>query len=437
MNSPIPDIPFIERVPRKVPVPFPAQGTPMGIPAAVFFLTMLPNREPPPLAMPGSNLKRAVSYYADYGGCGFWRMVYPEMMLNGKQKAVVNGMTAMVLDPRFYNGVSAVKLQRQATPIQKAFVKFLKEGGNHLGFKILYEVDDVVFPEDIPMYNRCRDAFTDPEIASSIMDMMQMADEIVVVSKFMKEYYRRKTGNQKISCIPNYPPKMWFDRFYDEKKIQQRYHKYKKQPRIAYFGSGTHIDVINRTGQKDDFVDVVQYIMRTRKQFKWVFYGAYPIHCKPFIDVGEMEYYDWVDIFEFPNLMGTADVNAVYAPLVNNNFNASKSNIKFLESAAVGLPGVFQNLDPFVDSYYKFNNGEEFISQLETLLTDESTYMKTVRKGRQYAEKMWLDNENNHMKHWEALFTPYASPERKFLLETNPEQRQVSDQKETANKDEK
>lgn len=426
---PIPDISFVEKQPRRVPIPFIAQGTPMGIPVAVLFMTILPSREIPPLAMPGSNLKRAISYYADYGGCGFWRMVYPEMILNGKQKAVVNGMTAMVLDPRFYNGISAVKLQRQATPIQKAFVKFLKEGGGHMGFKILYEVDDVVFPEDIPIYNRCRDAFTDPEIAQSILEMMRMADEVVVASKFMKEYYRIKTGNQKISYIPNYPPKMWFDRFYDEKKAEKRYKKYKNQPRIGYFGSGTHIDVINRAGQKDDFHGVVQDIIKTRKKFKWVFYGAFPIACKPFIDVGEMEYHDWVDIFEFPYMVGTADLNAVYAPLEFNNFNRSKSNIKFLETAAVGLPGVFQNLEPYEESYFKFNNGEEFIAQLETLLGDEDLYMKTVRKGRQYAEKMWLDNENNHMKHWEALFTPYASPERKFLLETNPEQKPVLEQK--------
>ena len=32
------------------------------------------NVEPPPMAMPESNLKRAVNYLADYSGCGMWRL---------------------------------------------------------------------------------------------------------------------------------------------------------------------------------------------------------------------------------------------------------------------------------------------------------------------------------------------------------------------------
>ena len=30
------------------------------------------------IEMPEANLPRAVNYYADYGGCGFWRMIWPE-----------------------------------------------------------------------------------------------------------------------------------------------------------------------------------------------------------------------------------------------------------------------------------------------------------------------------------------------------------------------
>ena len=87
------------------------------IPELIVANKVRPHTAPPPMAIPGANLHRAIDYYADFGGCGFWRMVWPSLLLNGYQKAIINGLTTMVLDPRFYQGIKAVRLQRQATPI--------------------------------------------------------------------------------------------------------------------------------------------------------------------------------------------------------------------------------------------------------------------------------------------------------------------------------
>jgi hypothetical protein len=289
-------------------------GTPVGMPT-YSYVGYKPVRVPsaPPIEMPESNLPRALNYYADYGGCGFWRMIWPEYVLNGYQKACISGLTQMILDLRFYGSLKAVRMQRQATPTQNAFIKELHKIKSQTGNRLIYEIDDIVFKDDIPDYNRCKDAFTDDKIVQSIMEIMGMMDEITVTCKYMKEYYISKTGNKNVTVIPNYPPKFWLDRFYDRERIQKTYEQNKKRPRILYSGSGTHIDVLNRTGLNDDFKHVTDVIIKARKKFKFVWKGCYPLVMKPFIDNGDMEYIDWSPLLEYPQGLYDTNCNAVFA----------------------------------------------------------------------------------------------------------------------------
>jgi hypothetical protein len=138
-------------------------------------------------------------------------------------------------------------MQRQATDSQVLFVKELHKNKQNFGYKLIYEIDDIALRDDIPDYNRCKEAFMDDKIVKNIMEVMGMVDEITVTCKYMKEYYMEKTGNKNITIIPNYPPKFWIDRFYSKDRIEKNYDKNKKRPRILYAGSGTHIDVLNKT----------------------------------------------------------------------------------------------------------------------------------------------------------------------------------------------
>lgn len=403
-------------------IPFAPHGMPFGIPSTNK-ISRTVVKEPPPIAIPGSNLKRALNYYADYGGCGFWRMVWPENLLNAYQKAIINGLTTMVLDERFYAGLHAVRLQRQATPLQLRFVEFLKQHQQKHGFKIIYEVDDIIFREDIPDFNRCKEAFDSDEIFQSSKEMMSMADEMTVTCEFMKNYYRDKTGNKNITVIPNYPPKYWFSGLYDRDNIIKNFDINKSRPRIGYCGSGTHIDVINKTNQNDDFAHVVDFIISTRKKFKWVFMGCFPLRCKPFIDAGEMEYHDWKSMLDYPRGIKDLNISATIAPLQTNNFNRAKSNIKYLEAANLGIPCVCQDLETYkcAPDHLRFDKGNELIDKLTTLHTDIDTYIKSSDHVYRYAQTMYL---NDHLdEHLEMYFTPYGSKERKALLINNPEQK--------------
>jgi hypothetical protein len=406
-------------------IPNPPACLPPGVPTYTYAsLTPIRVPEPPKLDIPEANLPRAINYYADYGGCGFWRMIWPEFLMNAYNKACMSGLTQMILDLRFYGGIKAIRMQRQATPIQRDFIKELVKAKEHFNQRMIYEVDDIVFKDDIPDYNRCKDAFVDPTIVESILEIMKNMDEITVTCDYMKQYYQEKTGNKRITVIPNYAPKFWLDRFYDKKRVQDLYEKNKKRPRILYSGSGTHLDVLNRTGLKDDFHHVVEAIIKARKKFKFVFKGCFPMLVKPYIDNGEMEYIDWSPLHDYPQGLYDTNCNAVYAPLVDNVFNRSKSNIKIIESAALGMPGAFQDMCTYSMADYKFTNGNELIDQLEYITSDFDRYMKASGNARKFAEGLWMED---HLDEYNALyFTEWGSKERKEaspeLIRINPDQ---------------
>jgi O-antigen biosynthesis protein len=394
-------------------------GLPLGMPTGFCAAPIRGSISLPDPEIPGADLPRAVNYLADYGGCSFYRCMAPNSMLNLYNKAVVIESTTMVLDPRFYQNIKAVKIQRQATPQQREFIKYIKELSKQNNFKLIYEIDDIVFREDIPMYNRNRDAFLSDDIRNSIMDIMNMCDEITVTCDFFRDYLIEKTGNKAVTTVPNYLLKWWFDRYYNLNDLIKRYDKNKKKPIISIFASGTHVDVVNRTNQQDDFAAVVNTIIKTRKDYQWQFYGSHPLPLKPFIDSGEIKFTNWVQLPDFPAAMATSNSMLTFAALQDNNFNRAKSNIKLLEAGALGLPCVCPDMVTYKDALLKYKTGDEFIDQIKYALKDQTRYVDLCKKSRAYTDNFWLEDEPNIGKHYETYFTPYGSSERRWIQDVN------------------
>jgi glycosyltransferase involved in cell wall biosynthesis len=392
-------------------------GMPLGIPTQTYVNRLSrPNLPPsPPPEIPGQDLKRAINYLADYGGCGYYRCMAPNFLLNLYQKAVVIESTSMITDPRFYATVQTIKFQRQATPPQKDFIRNLKEMAKTTKHKLVYEIDDVIFAEDIPLYNKNRDAFTPKEIQNSIKEILTLMDEIVVTCDYFKDYIIEKSGNKNVTVVPNYLMKWWFDRYYNLGELIKRYEKNKKKPTIAIFASGTHVDIENRTNHKDDFEAVVNHIIKTRFDFDWHFYGSFPMALRPYIVEGKIKFTKWVPLPEFAESVGTSGAQLTFAALQDNNFNRCKSNIKLIEAGAAGIPCVCPDMVTYKDALLKYKTGDEFIDCIKHALKNQTIYADLCKKSRSYAEKFWLDTESNLMKHHEIYFTPFGSSERKYL----------------------
>ena len=122
------------------------------------------------------DLSRGINFYADYSGCGFWRMIWPEHLLNAYQKMIVHGSTVMCFDENWYTNTKTIRIQRQATESQLKFIQYLRGIADKVGFKLVYEIDDIIFSEDIPHYNKFRGAFTDPKIRETAQTIMAHCD---------------------------------------------------------------------------------------------------------------------------------------------------------------------------------------------------------------------------------------------------------------------
>ena len=344
---------------------------------------------------PETQLPRFLNYYADYSGCGHWRMIWPEQVMNAHSKAVVHGTTVMNVDPRYYTQTKAVRIQRQATPQQLEFVKFLRKLADANNFRLIYEIDDICFHEDIPDYNKYKTAFTDPKIRQSAQEMMEICDEITVTCPFMRDYYASKTNNKNVTVIPNFMPKFWLGGKSDINRTMESYEKNKRKPRILYAGSGAHFDVENRTKFRDDFEHVNDAIRRTVDKYQWVFLGAHPLPIRDLIQNGKIEFHPWKRLYEYGQGLYDLNVNMIVAPLQDSTFNRAKSDLKYIEACALGLPIACQDLCTYENAPIKFRTGDEMIDQIESTLRDRKRYKSLCKKASQYADTRWLEDDMN------------------------------------------
>lgn len=368
-------------------------------------------------------MPRYLNYLADMSGCGHWRILWPEQIINATGRGISHSNTAMVLDPRFYQNVKAVKLQRQASGQQKEFLKFLKQIQGDIGFKIIYEVDDVVFKEEIPDYNKFKFAFDSDEVRNNCIEMIGMVDEVSVTCDFMRRLYTEKTGQEKITVIPNFVPNFWMGHLFDGKNVSDQFDKNKRKPRILYTGSGAHYDIENKTGGKDDFTHVRDFVRATVDKYQWIFVGAFPPQLGDLVQQKKVEFYPWQNLLNYPRFIKNLNAQLMVAPLENNNFNKSKSDIKFIEACTLGIPCLCQDMETYntAPADLRFSTIEEFADKIDAILNwkNRSNYYKNIYALRSIGEKRLMELDENIGAHLELLNTPYGSSERKLLKQWN------------------
>ena len=229
----------------------------------------------------------------------------------------------------------------------------------------------------------------------------------------MQDYYIEKTNNKNVTIIPNFIPKFWMDRFFDFNKVRDNFEKYKKKPRIVYWGSGAHFDIENKIKQKDDFHHVNDVIRKTVDKFQWVFLGGYPLSVTDLIKAKKIEYHPWSSLVEYPSTTEALNPTIFYAPLEDSIFNRAKSDLKFIEGCAFGIPTICQDICTYETAFHKFKTGDDLISKIEHLTSDNKKYMKEVKKARDYMKHRWM--EDNIDMYTELYSFPYADKQRKII----------------------
>jgi glycosyltransferase involved in cell wall biosynthesis len=352
-----------------------------------------------------------------------WRIGWPEALINMSGIGDSTSLNKMIFDKTWFMDVKTVKLQRQASSHQKRYIEWLKSIQSECGFKLMYEVDDVVFREEIPDYNIFKEGFDTDEIRQNCIDMINMVDEVTVTCKYMRDLYIEKTGKKEITVVPNFPPYSWLGYQYNYQKNINDYDKNKKKPRIVYAGSGAHFDVGNKTGQNDDFTHVNKFISDNINKYQFIFIGAVPPPLQEYVNSRKIEFHPWKSLIEYPNFLASLNAQLFIAPLQDNRFNRSKSDIKYIESACLGIPCLCQDMVTYENALpeLKFKTADELASQTEQLLNwkNRSKYYKLVPQLREIGSERFLEHPSNINSFVEALNTSYGDPSRQFLKRWN------------------
>lgn len=354
-------------------------------------------------------------------GCTAWRMRFVEEALNFNKRS--NVQITNILQPSglnntnkvnsVYTTADSVLIQRPVSEDRLNLIKNLQIVKNaisrlgHTPFRLVIDIDDVIKPDAMPNFCESKIHFDDKKW-DIFKECVKRSDELHVASPYMRDFYKNEIGVDHITYKPNLMPRHLYDHHNVCGVFNRNTHS--KKPRILWAGSFTHIDVNNKNGGDDDFSHIIDFIRKTVDTYQWVFFGAIPNGMEDIRD--KIETHSWIGIYYYPRKVLDLCVDVMIAPLQDNEFNKSKSNIKLIEGGALGIPVICQDLEPYKEAPLKFNTGEELSDQLKLLISNESHYKECIEKQKVISDRFFIEDEENLDMLVATLYNEIGSPNR-------------------------
>lgn len=243
----------------------------------------------------------------------------------------------------------------QRTFPQKRTVKAMKKILSS-GKPVIYDTDDLLF--DLPHDHVLRSAFE--KYRPYMLDFMKSVDAITVSTPALGEIVR--SFNSQVHVLPNLvddtlwspPPR------HTTGKIV-----------IGFGGSSTHAGDI---AMIEEALLAIADTYGDRITFKFlgcVTERLASLPCVEFIDFQQ-------SYREYAQALMTAGIDIAIVPLEDSHFNRCKSNIKWLEYSACGIPGVYSDILPYSSCVTHGQTGllagsstEAWIEALKSLIARE------------------------------------------------------------------
>lgn len=373
-----------------------------------------------------------LGYVSDAAGCGHIRMVYPMTYVNSIYAKTGQLMT--MVSPIFIwqhdilLRTRAIFFQRQMSPMHLEVIKKYKELQPQFKYKMVWDMDDFVWgrneeqggtiDDGVPSYNFGSHGITE-EIVKCSVEVMKLMDAVTVSTQFLADYIKNNFGIKNVFVVPNAVPAFfWGNR--RRAPIRQRLEK----PRVIYTGSPTHYlnpvpprpaspqepngfpgSNIKKPG---DFGNAwLEWVIKSVNAGKidFICLGGLPWFFESIKD--KITVVNWVDSFNYHNVVINMRPDFGIMPLVPNNFNHGKSDIKAIElyacgAAAIGTtftngkPSPYDNnpltlpdnctvadIDALFDKYCEPANYNKIIDEQYKKLTNEGRYLES----KEYVDK--------------------------------------------------
>lgn len=366
------------------------------------------------MSEPNKSFHSVNIFAADTTGCNWYRNYCPQLTIEHTFSDVLfNTCRRFNTDVHFFENTNVNILQRQVADHQCAYyVNFIIPMSRKCGSWIVYNIDDCIHKDDIPYYNNAWESFQSDKLMDNIRIMIQSSDFVLVTTDELGEYYVNRFGAHKdsIVVIPNYIPYWWMGTSFNYNNIIHSYEQHvinEKRPRIGLIGAPSHYDTKGRHVD-NDITPILPYIKKTIKDFKWVIFGSRIPELDNFVRNGDIEYHDGVDVLQYPRVLSELNLQFIVAPLQDNIFNRCKSNIKLIESWALGFGCACQDL-PTYNKYTTdvFSDEETLHGIITSHIKDIDTFSKMVRDNHDKMHEYWLEN---NLGIWRTLYTMRKKP---------------------------
>ena len=272
-------------------------------------------------------------------------------------------------------------------------IHLLKKAKKH-NIKVIYESDDDfldISPEN-PSYSYILGNF------DNILKLVKNSDKLVVSTNELKNRFN-KLGLENVEIIRNY---------YVEDALPLRPFTFRGNEfiKIGYFGTLTHDndlelihnvilrlkDIFSKKGIHVIFEIVGASIDDSRDWFN--------VRKVPYYPMSLPAFYDWL------NYNSDWDIGII--PLVDNNFNKCKSELKYIEFSALGIPVVASNISVYNETIedgvtgYLASNEEEWINKLSSLIENPSLRETILNNARDDLLKNY--SLKSRINQWDSIF---------------------------------
>ena len=301
--------------------------------------------------------------------------------------------------------------------------------------RIIYNIDDAMGADDIPVWNRGRRAFLPKERQEAIKEMLQLADEVLVTTDYLKTYYNREydVPLDNIVAVPNLLPRWWIDSKLDVDKKVESFKKRKKDGKInvGIVSSLSHYNIdgirknadgkcvftdklpdgkvfrhIDENGTvipeeefnklplaEDEMSEMADLIEKTVDVFNWTVVGWVPEKLAKLAADKKIRLVASAPILNYPHMVKMLDLDVWVVPCkVDLEFNKCKSNIKWLEACALGIPMLAQKVKPTYTKYMPEEQLWENVDQLKDKLLDISKWSVEKFKTTVENQRKFIDS---------------------------------------------
>jgi len=323
---------------------------------------------------------------ADKGGVGHYRVTLPVKYLRNTGFFCTD---SMAISASLVESHDVLYFSRQ---YKWEIISFLQKFS--AGLPIIHDFDDYLFHVDPA--NPASALFYRPEVQKGLIEFTKMSKVVTVSTEPLMEEMKKRFPKKLIVLCPN--------GIEDDNWLNPEAKKPNDKIRIGWAGSVSHV------GDMRIIADAVNEIARKyQNKVEFHFFGVteeWLSNVGIKTDAPNIHTHKPVPVEMYMAMLKNLNFDIGFAPLDLTRFNDCKSNIKFLEYTAAGVPGIYSPAYPYKSSIehgvtgllVKKNQIKHWIKAFEQLIHDEAMRKELVIKAQECVRKKWTMNQT--VEYW-------------------------------------